>query len=127
VSFYRKFIRNFSSIWAPILDSIKNECEYFNWTKEDENGFRVLKENITEQPVLVLPYFKKNFQVKCDASGVAIGTVLSQDNNPISYFSENLNDVKRNYSTYDKEFYVVIQALKKWIHYLIPKEVFFVY
>jgi hypothetical protein len=26
------------------------------------------------------------------------------------------------YSTYDKEFYAVIQALKKWRHYLIPKE-----
>jgi hypothetical protein len=33
-----------------------------------------------------------------------------------------MNDTKRKYSTYDKEFYVVIQALKKWRHYLIPKE-----
>jgi hypothetical protein len=33
-----------------------------------------------------------------------------------------LNDVKKKYSTYDKEFYVVIKALKKWRHYLIPKE-----
>jgi hypothetical protein len=33
-----------------------------------------------------------------------------------------LNDTKRKYSTYDKEFYVVIQALKKWRNYLIPKE-----
>jgi hypothetical protein len=33
-----------------------------------------------------------------------------------------LNDVKKKYSTYEKEFYVVIQALKKWRYYLIPKE-----
>jgi hypothetical protein len=33
-----------------------------------------------------------------------------------------LNDTKEKYSTYDKEFYAVIQALKKWRHYLIPKE-----
>jgi hypothetical protein len=33
-----------------------------------------------------------------------------------------LNDTKKKYSTYDKEFYVVIQALKKWRHYLVPKE-----
>jgi hypothetical protein len=26
------------------------------------------------------------------------------------------------YSTYDKEFYAIILALKKWRHYLIPKE-----
>jgi ribonuclease HI len=33
-----------------------------------------------------------------------------------------LNDTERKYSTYDKEFYAIIQALKKWRHYLVPKE-----
>jgi hypothetical protein len=76
--------------------------------------------------VLVITYFKKIFQVRCDASGVAIGVVISQDNKPVAYFSEKLNETKRTYSTYDKEFYVVIKSLKKWRHYLIPKE-FFLY
>jgi hypothetical protein len=84
-----------------------------------------LKEKITEQQILLLPDFGKTFQVRCDASGVDIGAVLSQDNSPVSFFSENLNDTKKNYSTYDKQFYVVIQALKKWRHYLIPKEFVF--
>jgi hypothetical protein len=33
-----------------------------------------------------------------------------------------LNETKRKFSTYDKEFYAIIQALKKWKHYLVPKE-----
>jgi hypothetical protein len=81
-----------------------------------------LKRKIIEQPILVFPNFSKTFQVKCDASGFAIGVVLSQDDKPITYFSEKLNEVKVKYSTYDKEFYEVIQALKKWRHYLAPKE-----
>jgi hypothetical protein len=60
--------------------------------------------------------------VICHASGVAIGEVLSQDNRPNAYFSEKLNDTKKICSTYDKEFYAMIQALNKWRHYLIPKE-----
>ena len=73
----------------------------------------MLKENIIEKPVLVLLDFNKTFQVRCDASGFAVGEVLIQENRPVAYFSEKLNDAKRNYSTYDKEFYAVIQELKK--------------
>ena len=120
-SFYRNFIRNFSGICAPIMDTMKKRHKYFKWIEEAEKGFRILKEKITERPILVLPDFRKTFQVRCDASGVAIGAVLSQDNRYVSYFSEKLNDTKRNYSTYDKEFYAIIRALKKWRHYLVPK------
>jgi hypothetical protein len=121
-SFYRKFIINFSGISAPMMDTVKKIHKYFHWIEEPEKIFKLLKEKIIEQPVLVLPYFSKTFQVRCDASGFVIGAVLSQDNRPVAYFSEKMNDAKMNYSMYDKEFYAVIQALKKWRHYLVPKE-----
>jgi hypothetical protein len=121
-SFYQKFIRNFSGISAAMMDTVKKRHKSFHWTTEAEKIFNLLKRKITEQPVLVLPDFQKAFQVKCDASGFAIGSILSQEDRPIAYFSEKLNEVKLKYSTYDKEFYAIIQALKKWRHYLIPKE-----
>jgi hypothetical protein len=117
-----KLIRNFSGINAPMMDIVKKRDKSFHWTEEAEKSFSLLKKKITEQPILVLQDFKKTFQVKCDASGFAIGAVLSQEDRPIEYFSENLNEVKLKYSTYDKEFCAIIQALKKWRYYLIPKE-----
>jgi hypothetical protein len=121
-SFYRKFIRNFSGISTTMMDTVKKRHKNFHWTIEAGKSFNLLKRKITEQPVLVLPDFRKIFQVKCDASGYAIGAVLSQDDRPVAYFSEKLDDAKLKYSTYDKEFYAIIQALKKWRHYLIPRE-----
>ena len=81
-----------------------------------------MKEKITERLILILLNFERTFQVRCDASGVAIGEISSQDNRPVAYFIENLNETKKKYSTYDKEFYAIIQALKKWRHYLVPQE-----
>ena len=81
-----------------------------------------MKRKITKQPVLKLPDFNHPFQGKCDAIGVAIGVVLSQEDKPIAYFSEKLNDAKKKYSSYDKGFYAIVQAMKHWRHYLMPRE-----
>jgi hypothetical protein len=121
-SFYRNFIRNFSGISAAMMDTVKKRHKSFHWIAEAEKSFNLLKQKIIEQPISVLSDFKKTFQVNCDASGYAIGAVLSQEDRPVAYFSKKLDEAKLKYSTYDKEFYAIIQALKKWRHYLIPKE-----
>jgi hypothetical protein len=105
-----------------MMDIVKKWHKYFHWIAEAEKIFNMLKQKIMERPVLMLPDFQKTFQVKCDASGFAIGVVLIQEDRPVAYFSEKLDEAKLKYSTYDKEFYAIIQALKKWRHYLIPKE-----
>ena len=119
-TFYRKFIWNFSSIVALIIDCTIGTT--VKWTNEAEESFKFLKKKVTEAPTLALPYFDKFFEVDCDASHVGIGVVLSQEGKPIAFFSKKLNDVRKNYSTYDVEFYAIVQALRHWRHYLVPKE-----
>ena len=43
VSFYRKFIRNFSKINAPIIETINKDKQPFKWTAEAERNFSVLE------------------------------------------------------------------------------------
>ena len=107
-----------------MMDIVKKRHKYFHWIEEEEKSFNLLKNKITKQPILVFPDFSKTFQVRCDVSGFAIGVVLSQDNRLIVYFNEKLNEAKIKYSMYDKEFYAVIQALKKWRHYLVQRVCF---
>ena len=56
-SFYRKFIKKFSNIYAPIVETIKRENQPFVWTKAIERGFKLLKQKITNEPILAFLEF----------------------------------------------------------------------
>ncbi|XP_039059943.1 uncharacterized protein LOC120203853 [Hibiscus syriacus] len=85
--------------WPEPVNKNSNFC----WGKEQDEAFKELKDYLTKAPLLALPNFDKTFEVECDASGIGIGAVLSQEGKPIAYFSEKLNGVTLNYPVYDKE------------------------
>ena len=120
-SFYRRFVKDFSTLAAPLTEIIKKSVG-FKWGIAQNDAFVKLKDSLCSAPVLALPDFSRTFEIECDASGVGIGAVLMQEGKPIAYFSEKLNGAALNYPTYDKELYALKRALENWQHYLWPKQ-----
>ena len=72
--FYRRFVKDFSTIAAPLNELTKKGVP-FSWGKVQEN-FNMLKDKLTHAPLLQLPDFNKIFELECDASGIGLGGVL---------------------------------------------------
>ena len=70
----------------------------------------------------MLPNFDRVFEVECDASHVGINTIFSQVGKHVTFFSEKLNEVRKKYSTYDLEFYAIVQALRHCRNYMVQHE-----
>ena len=84
-----------------------------------QESFEKLKNALVNAPILQLPDFSKTFIVLTDASGQAIGGVLSQEGKPIAFESRKLRLHELNYPTHDLELLAVVHALKLWRHYLL--------
>ena len=74
-SYYRRFIREFAKIAAPISDLLQKNQDLL-WTDKAEEAVQTLKTAMTTAPVLQIADPNKPFVVTTDASGVAVGAVL---------------------------------------------------
>ncbi|KAJ0879974.1 putative nucleotidyltransferase, Ribonuclease H [Helianthus annuus] len=115
--YYRRFIRDFSRIVIP-LTKLTYKPVKFEWGPKQEEAFRILKQRLTNAPILALPKRTKDFVVYCDASKLGNGCVLMQRQKVIAYASRQLKNHEENYSTHDLELGAIIFALEIWRHYL---------
>jgi len=75
-SYYRKFIKNFAKIAAPLTNLLKKFTVTYDWDEACDEAFGTLKGILVEAPVLKLPDFDKEFEIHSDASNFAIGGVI---------------------------------------------------
>ena len=181
-NFYRRFIRGFSRIAAPLTSMLKTtgsseESAPKTFRADDDKvvdggggranktvrnssrkSTRVSNIGATGEPNFLTPDAKKAFnhlrlafieapilrhfdpeshiRIETDASGYAIGGVLSQLNldsdappndsnksdfgqwHPVAYFSRKMIPVETRYKTHDAELLAIVEAFKTWRHYL---------
>lgn len=121
--FYRKFIRNFSVIAAP-LNNLTSPKVTFLWTSQVDSAFQKLKSAFVSAPVLIVPDTSRQFVVEMDASALGVGAVLSQRDpvdgklDPCAFLSRKLSTVECNYDAGNRELLAIKVALEEWRHWL---------
>ncbi|KAK4519747.1 Ubiquitin-conjugating enzyme E2 2 [Mucor velutinosus] len=104
-SHYRRFIRQFSSVAAPLTELTK--------------AFDQLKSLLTHAPCLQPPDVSKPYIIETDSSDFGCGAVLLQKDDqgvlhPLAFESKKFSMAERNYPAQERELLGVLHALRVW-------------
>nr|XP_033509551.1 uncharacterized protein LOC117274394 [Nicotiana tomentosiformis] len=73
--FYRRFIKNFSSITKPLTALLAKDVK-FVFNVECLRVFELIKEKLVSAPIMVTPDWNQPFEIMCDTSDVAVGAIF---------------------------------------------------
>ena len=130
-NYYGRFIKNFSEIALP-LRKLSRSKKNFEWTPECEQSFQLLRQALISDPVMAYPQPDGQYILDTDASGFAIGAVLSQmqpdDSGElvervISYGSRMLHGREQMYCTRRRELLAIVEFVKRFKAYLWGRHV----
>ncbi|ESK95470.1 pro-pol protein [Moniliophthora roreri MCA 2997] len=122
-NFYRKFIGKYAHLTRPLNNLLQKNWK-FEWTRQCQIAFDLLKAKFLSEPILVMPDVDKPFVIEADASKWATGAVLRQKGtdgewHPCGYLSKSLSPMEQNYEIYDRKLLAIYRALMEWHHYLM--------
>ncbi|KAF8754188.1 hypothetical protein RHS01_06385 [Rhizoctonia solani] len=117
-NFLRRFVANFSHMARPLHNLVKKDVPW-RWDTREQEAFQGLKDAITNAPVLCHADPSKPYFLETDASGAALGSILSQRQedgrlHPLGFLSESFKGAEQNYNTHNKELLAIICSFEYW-------------
>ena len=105
----------------PLQNLLKKDAK-FEWTDEGKVAFKSIKNAISMSPILISPYYSKEFYIFSFASEDTIAGVLLQKNEgqeqPIAFMSRALQNSELKYTTMEKQAYALVKSLKHFRTYV---------
>ena len=117
-NFYRRFIKNFSALTAPLVHLTKKNVK-FTWGEAASKAFEQLKEKFISAPILKQFDPDDETIVETDSSGYVTGGMLQQYDKegvlqPCAFFSQKNSPAECNYEIHDKELLAVVKCIRAW-------------
>ena len=103
--------------------NIKNSNKIITWSEKHQHAFDTIKKIVSREVLLAYPRFDQPFVIHTDASDYQLGSVISQNNMHIAFFSRKLNNAQRRYTTMEQELLCVVETLKEYRNILFGHEV----
>jgi hypothetical protein len=126
VQYYRDMWAKRSEMLAPLSDLV-GECgetkttrnnkvkkKPWHWDSIHQIAFDNVKTTIAKEVVLAYPDFTKPFDIYTDTSTKQLGSVITQDNRPIAFFSRKLSGVQSKYTVTKLELLAIVETLKEF-------------
>jgi hypothetical protein len=123
-SVYRRFVKNFAEIQAPLKTLLKKDAEEIvTVTDIVREAVTKLKSNLKNPPLFSLPTRDRKFMLETDASNAAVGEALLEvqaggTTLPVGYYYRSLLPAEKNYSVTEREALVVVWGVKQTRPYL---------
>ena len=87
------------------------------WTEAAVSAYEKSKEKLFSPVLLAHPKPKAKLSLTTDASDIAIGAVLAQeDGRLLGFFSRKLTSAQQNYSAFDKELLGIKESIQHFRH-----------
>ena len=126
VQYYRDLWAKRSEMLAPLTDLV-GECGQtkvtrakgtkkvpWHWDEVHDKAFELVKTTIAKDVVLAYPDYSTVFEVYTDASSTQLGSVITQNNRPLAFFSRKLSECQRKYSVTEIELLAIVETLKEF-------------
>ena len=125
INYHREHIPDYGNI-TGVLYQLTGRKAVFDWKEAHQAAFELLKRKMLSAPILSYPNAHDTFILDTDASGQAIGAVLSQVQDEaekvICYRSYVLTPAQRRYCVTKRELLAVVRFTRQYRHYLLGRK-----
>ena len=117
-TYHKRFIWMYSEIMHQLYSLLKKDRSK-DWTEECQHTFYEVKRILTTTRIFVNPNWSMEFYIHCDASNIAIGAVLAQNNhgkvNSLIYYANTfLNNAKKNCSIHERVVLAMVYSVQNF-------------